>query len=54
MDKDLKAFSLQWARVVAMTLATVMFVAFTSIPYSLGWHPGELVAADVRGDRHMT
>ena len=54
MNKDLKAFVLQWARVAAMTLATVVFLAFTSIPYSLGGHPGEVVAADVRGDRHMT
>lgn len=54
MDKDLKAFALQWARVVAVTLASVLFVAFTSIPYSLGRHPGEVPTITVQGDRHMT
>jgi hypothetical protein len=54
MDKDLKAFSLQWVRVAAVTLASVMFVAFTSIPYSLGSHPGEVAAATPQGERHMT
>ena len=54
MDKDLKAFSLRWARVVAMTLAGVLFVAFTSIPYSLGGHPGEVAALTTQADRHMT
>ena len=54
MDKDLKAFSLQCMRVVVVTLSSVLFVAFTSIPYSLGGHPGEVAAATVQGDRHMT
>ena len=54
MDKDLKVFWLQWLRVAAVALASVVFVAFASIPYSLGGHPGEMAARVPSGDRHMT
>ena len=54
MDKDLKAFALQWLRVAVIALASVAFVAFTSIPYSLGGHPGEMAARTPPAERHMT
>lgn len=44
MNPYLKAFSLQMARVIVMTASSVVFVAFTSIPYTLGGHPGEMTA----------
>jgi hypothetical protein len=54
MNEDLKYFWLGWARVVLMTLVPVVFVAFTSIPLSLGGHPGESMERAVISDGHMT
>lgn len=54
MDQDLKAFALQWLRVAAMTLVPVVFVAFVSIPYSLGGDPGDAVVRVAPAERHMT
>jgi len=54
MNEDLKFFWLSWARVVLMALVPVVFVAFTSIPLTLGGHPGESMERTVISDGHMT
>ena len=54
MDQDLKAFPLQWLRVAVMTLVPVVFVAFVSIPYTLGGEPDDAVVRAAPADRHMT
>jgi len=54
MNQDLKAFAMQWLRVAAMTLVPVVFVAFVSIPYTLGGHPGDAVVRVAPADGHMT
>ncbi|MDD5028373.1 MAG: hypothetical protein PHH58_02555 [Rhodoferax sp.] len=41
MNSDLKQFASKYLSLVAGTLMVVSFVAFISIPYSLGGHPGE-------------
>ena len=54
VNQDLKSFLWQWLRVALMTLAPVVFVAFASMPYALGGHPGEHTLATVHSDGHMT
>lgn len=54
MDEVLKGFALQWFRVAAITMVPVVFVAFTSIPYSLGGHPGEQTARATTSAVHMS
>jgi len=41
MNSDLQHFVTKFLSVVFATLMSVSFVAFLSIPYSLGGHPGE-------------
>jgi hypothetical protein len=41
MNSDLNQFVTKYLLIVAATLMSVSFVAFVSIPYSLGGHPGE-------------
>jgi hypothetical protein len=41
MNSDLKSFARQYLTVVLITLMLVFFVAFLSIPYSLGSTPGD-------------
>lgn len=55
MNTDLKNFIQPIARVVAATLFVVCTVAFVTVPYVLGQHPGDAVV-DVHqsGPRHMT
>ncbi|WP_168708530.1 hypothetical protein [Hydrogenophaga sp. PAMC20947] len=55
MNTDLKNFLQPIVRVVAATLFAVCTVAFVSVPYVLGQHPGDtLVDAQQSGPRHMT
>ena len=51
MDTHLLAFIRQYAVVVLSTLMLVMAVAFLSIPFSLGGHPGEVDTAQARNAR---
>jgi len=41
MNSDLRQFIAKYLSIVFGTLMTVSFVAFVSIPYSLGGTPGE-------------
>jgi hypothetical protein len=41
MNSDLRHFIGKYLSIVFGTLLSVSFVAFVSIPYSLGAHPGE-------------
>ncbi len=41
MNTDLRQFIAKYLSIVFGTLMTVSFVAFVSIPYSLGGTPGE-------------
>lgn len=54
MDAHLKAFAIQWLRVVAMALVPVVLAAFVGIPFALGGHPGEASVRAEHADRHMT
>lgn len=54
MDKALRDFAVQWLRVAAMAMLPVVFAAFTTIPYSLGGHPGELSARAADTNAHMS
>lgn len=45
MNTHLKQFITKYLTVVFATLMSVSFVAFLSIPYSLGGHPGEEAVA---------
>ncbi|MFM9917021.1 MAG: hypothetical protein ACKVOX_14515 [Rhizobacter sp.] len=44
MNTSLINFTRQFAAVVIVSLAAVALVAFISIPYTLGHHPGEAMA----------
>lgn len=54
MNFFLRLFIRQWLGVVLAALATVVLVAFLSIPYSLGGHPGEERTLAASGTQHMT
>lgn len=54
MDISLRLFTRQFMGVVLAALVPVILVAFLSIPYSLGGHPGEERSAGNSGSRHMT
>lgn len=54
MNADLKNFVASYLRIVLVTLMPVAMVAFLSIPYSLGGHPGEPTAAVNYSDPHRT
>jgi hypothetical protein len=41
MNSDLLQFAQKYLSIVFATLMSVSFVAFLSIPYSLGAHPGD-------------
>jgi hypothetical protein len=41
MDASLRLFISQYLGVVLATLMPVMLIAFFSIPFNLGGHPGE-------------
>lgn len=44
MQPDLHRFLQQWFGAVLMTLATVVFTAFVSLPMTLEHHPGEVAS----------
>jgi hypothetical protein len=54
MDSSLRLFVRQFAWVVAATLLPVALLAFLSIPYNLGGHPGEQRRMDLPIASHMT
>lgn len=54
MDNDLRHFLAQLLGVVAMALLPVVFVAFITMPLSLGRHPGEPAPQGAAVSRHMT
>ncbi len=47
MNTDLSRFVTKYLTIVMTTLMSVSFVAFVSIPYSLGGHPGDVPDAPV-------
>jgi len=54
MFNPLRAFICQFVGVVAAALLPVALVAFLSIPFALGGHPGEAHPVDTTVGRHMT
>ncbi len=54
MNSDLQHFVTQYLSVVAAALLCVSVVAFLTIPYSLGGHPGEPRSTEHFSSRHMT
>lgn len=54
MNTDLKNFLKPLSQVIAATLFVVFTVAFLSIPYVLGGHPGDPQVAQQDSSRHMT
>lgn len=48
------SFVRQLVGTVAATLMFVVFVAFCSIPFNMGGHPGEVRAATMPRSDHMT
>ena len=54
MNADLKTFITALLRVVLPTLLVVATVAFTTLPYSLGHHPGEHASAPHPAPVHLT
>lgn len=54
MDTALRAFLLQFFGVVVAALALVVFVAFVSLPLTLGRHPGESRSVEMPPIQHMT
>jgi hypothetical protein len=54
MNSWLRVFVRQFASAVAAALVPVALVAFLSIPYNLGGHPGEERRIDMTTASHMT
>lgn len=54
MDSSLHVFVRQFAGAVAAVLVAVGLIAFWSIPYSLGGHPGEARSVGMATPRHLT
>jgi len=54
MFNPLRAFICQFVGVVAAALLPVALVAFLSIPFALGGHPGEALPTATPFARHMT
>lgn len=54
MNADLVHFLRPLLRVIAATLFAVFTVAFLSLPYTLGAHPGDPHAVAQGDPRHMT
>lgn len=54
MDTSLHLFIRQYLGVVIATLAPVILIAFMSIPFMLGGHPGEARTANAPIAQHMT
>lgn len=54
MQIELREFLYRFGGVVLMSLAPVVFVAFISMPISLGRHPGEAAYDPSAPIPHMT
>ncbi len=54
MQADIQYFIQPIARVIVTTLFAVFTVAFVSVPYSLGAHPGDPQTAQAAEPRHLT
>jgi hypothetical protein len=54
MDSSLQVFVRQFLWTVAAALVPVVLIAFLSIPYTLGGHPGEARQFVPTAARHMT
>jgi hypothetical protein len=54
MNSSLRLFICELLGVVLAALVPVVLVAFLSIPYSLGGHPGDERPSAVTGNQHMT
>jgi hypothetical protein len=54
MNSSLRLFICELLGVVLAALVPVVLVAFLSIPYSLGGHPGEDRTATAPSSQHMT
>jgi len=54
MQTDLREFLSRFAGAVVMTLVPVVFIAFASLPLSLGRYPGELPPETNPAYVHMT
>lgn len=54
MNSDAKTFIISILRVVLPILFVISLGAFISIPYSLGYHPGETAIQVNASNRHMT
>jgi hypothetical protein len=54
MNTDLRNFVRPLAQVIAATLFAVFTVAFVTVPYTLGTHPGDPHAAQQGAPRHMS
>ncbi len=54
MNTSLRNFIATYLGVVLGTLFVVAFIAFVSVPYTLGRHPGEAPAVTQPEPRHMT
>lgn len=54
MDTSLRIFISQFVGAVAVASAPAILVAFLSIPFTLGGHPGEMRPTDVLVGLHLT
>ena len=54
MNSSLRLFIHELLSVVLAALVPVVLVAFLSIPYTLGGHPGENRTATASSSQHMT
>ncbi len=54
MVTPLRMFVSQFVGVVAAVVTVVAVIAFLSIPFTLGAHPGEARPADLPAVKHMT
>jgi hypothetical protein len=54
MSTSLHSFIRQFTGVVIATLVPVVLVAFLTIPFTLGGHPGEMRPSDALVGQHLT
>ena len=54
MDASLRLFISQYLGVVIATLMAVILIAFLSIPFSLGGHPGDARPVSTAAAWHVT
>ncbi|MBL0121748.1 MAG: hypothetical protein IPP88_03130 [Betaproteobacteria bacterium] len=54
MDASLRVFVSQYVGAVVAALMLVFVVAFLSMPFTLGGHPGEARPASATAGQHMS